>query len=222
MVTVLSLARFLLRAAVPYPDPLRRRRIRNAARRLITCEPWPGDDATTLDIAQLALLRALWLQKQTRSSARTRDSEATALLARGAIETCISGLYWLYGDDPVARMSGSNAKSFRRFFSYLADGDPITPALIGDVSAAIGTPRDLPTLGSMADVVAVKTGHAFAKDLYDRFYIPLSTLFAHASGLALLRHVAPNDQLEDEPTGVWTRRSAAHVADAAWPNSQRR
>lgn len=156
MDAVTSIAGLLLRSTLPYHDPLRRRRIRQAARDLITCERWPGDDATPEDVAQLALLRLLWLQRQTRMAGRLRQTEATALLVRACIETCLAGLYWLYGDGQVERMGSNNAKSFRRLMSYIADGDPISPTLVNDVAATFGTAPDLPSLLDMAKVVAIK------------------------------------------------------------------
>lgn len=214
MSLVVSLAQLLLRNALPYPDPLRRRRVRSAARELITCTPWPGDDATPEDIAQLALLRLLWLQSQTHRAARARQTEATCLLTRSAVETCLTGLYWRYGEDQVARMRGNNARSFHRLISYIADGDPITPGLVEDVAAAFGTPATLPSMRDMAEVVSAKTGEPFATDVYHRLYVPLSTLFPHATGFALLRHVRSNNQLDNEPTRVWSIRSATHTTDA--------
>ena len=214
MAALASLASLLLRSVLPYPDPLRRRRIRHAARGLITCTRWPGDDATPEDIAQLALLRLLWLQSQTRKAGRWRQAEATALLARACIETCLAGLYLLYGEGGTERMGANNAKSFRRLMSYIADGDPISHTLVDQVAASFGTGTDLPRLVDMANVVAAKTNESFATDAYHRLYVPLSTFFAHASGPALLRHVAPGERLDETPMRVWTARSALHTSDA--------
>jgi hypothetical protein len=167
-----------------------------------------------LDIAQLALLRLLWLQRETRRAALLREAEAAALLARASVETCIAGLYWLYSEDRVTRMRGHNAKSFQRLLSYVADGDLIGTSLLDDVAASIGPPAELPTLREMAHVVAAKTGKPFATDIYDRLYVPLSTFFPHPTGLAMLRHVRSDDALDDVPMRVWPSRSAAHTADA--------
>ena len=204
----------LLRSALPYPDPLRRRRIQKAARELITCMPWPGHDATSLDIIQLALLRMLWLQRETRRAARHRQTDAACLLARASAETCLAGLYWLHSDDEVARMRGDNAKSFHRLLSQIADGDPIPPGLIDDIAAEIGPPMELPKLRRMADVVMSKTKKKFAGDIYERFYVPLSMFVSHPTAAALLRHVGSHDQINDTPKRIWTTSSARHMADA--------
>lgn len=160
------------------------------------------------------LLRLLWLQRETHRAARARSPDAAALLARASIETCIAGLYWLYGEDKVDRMRGQNAKSFQRLLSFIADDDLITPRLIRDVADAIGSPAELPTVREMAEVVAEKTGQPFATDVYHRLYVPLSTFFPHPSAPALLRHVDSRDRLTDTPTGVWSARMAAHTSDA--------
>jgi hypothetical protein len=209
-----SIVAFVLRAVVPYPDPLRRRRIRRAARSLISGGPWPGDGAQPLDIVELSLLRLLWLQRATHRAARWRSPDATALLARASIETCIAGLYWLYGDDKVDRMRGQNAKSFQRLLSFIADDDLITPRLISDVADTIGAPAELPTVRRMAEVVSEKTGQSFATDVYHRLYVPLSTFFSHPSAPALLRHVNSRDRRTDAPMHVWSPRTAAHTSDA--------
>src|SRR5271165_1397220 len=78
-----------VRGALPCPDLLRRSRTRRAALRLITCKQWPGDNATGMDGAQLALLRLLYLQQVTRTAVSERRAEDAALLARGSIETAI-------------------------------------------------------------------------------------------------------------------------------------
>jgi hypothetical protein len=45
----------MVRGMLPYPEPRRRRRVRAAARALVTCETWPDDDHVTgPDVAQLA------------------------------------------------------------------------------------------------------------------------------------------------------------------------
>jgi hypothetical protein len=83
-----------------------------AARSLVDCEPWPDDDATTgADAAKLALLRLLWLQRQTRSAARHRNGEATVLLARSLVEACILGLYCLHKPDAIPRLKAANIKA---------------------------------------------------------------------------------------------------------------
>jgi len=49
----------------------------------------------------------------------------------------------------------------------------------------------------MADVLTHRTGAAWNTTLYDQLYIPLSEMFAHPSGVALLRHVGRDARLTD-------------------------
>ena len=67
-------------------DPLRRRQVRIAAKRLIHTKAWAGDDATSEEIARVALLRVLFLQRETRRAVRHAEREAAAMLARASIE----------------------------------------------------------------------------------------------------------------------------------------
>jgi len=203
----------LLFSAVPYPDRRRRRAARRAAGDLIDCSPWPGDDATPIEIAQLALLRLLYLQREAHRCT-DQQREAITLLARAAVETAITGLYWLYGEQDIEPARSDNAKSFRRLMAPLADGETISEAMIEEVAATIGSGKGLPSLRDMAEIVSKRSGHAAARDLYHRVYIPLSTFVAHPSGMALLRHVAADDELSEAPTSVWSARTARHVTDA--------
>jgi len=108
----------LLVNAVPYPDRRRRRAARRAAGELIDCSPWPGDEARPIEIAQLALLRLLYLQREAHRCT-SQQREAITLLARAAVETAITGLYWLYGEQGIEPARSDNAKSFRRLWLRL-------------------------------------------------------------------------------------------------------
>jgi hypothetical protein len=76
---------------LPVPDPVARHRVRRAAWRLVTFSSWPDMAATSADAAQLAMLRALDLQKKTRRSAMLRQGEAATMLARSSVEALFSG-----------------------------------------------------------------------------------------------------------------------------------
>jgi hypothetical protein len=203
----------LLAPFLPYADPRRRRQARKLARRLVDPMPWPGDDATPAQVAGLALLRLLWLQREAHRCSR-RQVEASALVARASIETCITGLYWLHCPEDIGRARSQNAKSFRRMMSPLADGDPIGPGLIDDVAATIGTGPEPPHLRAMAELVAERSGRVVTLDLYLRLYVPLSTCVAHPTGIALLRHVDRDQASVERPGPIWTRHAAVHAADA--------
>jgi hypothetical protein len=103
-----------VRGLLPYPDLPRRIRMRRAAFKLITCNRWPGDDATGNDAAQLALLRLLWLQRRIRRAVRSRHTEEAAYLARAVVDACIIGLYCLHLGTAVADLSAANNSAARR------------------------------------------------------------------------------------------------------------
>lgn len=86
-----ALLEILVKYLLPYPDPLRRRRMRRACA-LISCSSWPEDQARPADVAQLALLRLLRLQREAHRVAAFQNFESTTLLAGAAVETCIAGL----------------------------------------------------------------------------------------------------------------------------------
>lgn len=208
------LTRALLRPYLPYADPLRRCRARRQARALVACEPWPQEDATALDIAQLLLLRLLWLQRATRRALSGRQHDAAALLVRAAVETCIAGHYWLCDDSDVELMRAHNARSLRRLLSPFADGDPISPALIDGVAATIASSTaQPPPLSEMARIVARDSDHTLVTDLYERLYIPLSTVYAHPTGASLERHATRKLKLSERPAHGWTARSMCHAVD---------
>jgi hypothetical protein len=207
---VRELGRLFANRLLPYPDPLSRRRVRRLSRKLVDCEPWPGNGATSLQIAKLAMLRLLWLQRATRRAAWLRQRDATALLARAAIETCISSVYWLGTEDATARLTGDNAKSLQKMLKAGFRNTPLTPEIIRSLTSVLGTPAGLPALVDMA----TKTRDQFLIDVYGRLYVPLSTFSAHASGFAMLRHVDSNGKLLEKPSFTISLRILVHTTDA--------
>ncbi|MEV6012603.1 hypothetical protein AB0M29_38165 [Streptomyces sp. NPDC051976] len=204
-----------VRGLLPYPEPFRRRRVRAAAHRLVTCENWPDDDKTTgVDVAQLALLRLLWLQDQTRRASTGRHKEATVLLARAAVEGCLLGLYSLHVPGAVARLHAANIKAMGDILSYVVDDGLVTQSAVEQSLAAFGTKGGPPTVRQMVDQVEAAAGGAGALSLYRRFYQPTSTYFVHANAASLLRHVRPGGFLTGKPTIPWARRSAVRISDA--------
>ncbi len=209
-----SLAWMIARTLLPCPDLIRRHRVRSAARKLVECSPWPGLDATGTDAAQLAILRVLWLQRQTRRAVRGRHREASVMLARSSVETCILGLYCLHEDGAVAHLQAANIKAMRDVVHYLNDTGLVPAEVIERCVAALGEPRPGPKVWDMAKRVEQATGHRGAISLYQRFYVPTSNFFVHANAGSLLRHVGTGDKLTRRPSRAWTRRSPARVADA--------
>ena len=220
---VKALARALLSGMLPYPDSGRRRRVRKAARALVVCEPWPADaDITGSDVAQLALLRVLHLQKQVRRAARFRMPDAAVQLARSALETCSVGLYCLHSQDAVGRLREANIKAMVEAVGYLIDVDLLTQEVLDESAALLveayqlpkGKARPLPSFKEIVETVNAKMPGSGVMSLYKRFYSPTSTFFVHANAPSLLRHVRPDNTLSDTPSFPWTYRSAVRVADA--------
>lgn len=202
----------ILKGTLRYNDFRRRRSFRRHARALITCDPWPGNDATPIQLAQLALSRTLHLQKETRRT--VRHPEAIALLARTTLETCVVGLYCLYADDPLTLMRGGNARALRRLLSNLGSDDILTEEVLESIAKDIGGEGRLPDVKRMAETIAKALGDIPAPlNLYWRIYVPLSEFFAHANGVSLLRHVDSNGAILDKPSFPWARWSAVHLVD---------
>jgi hypothetical protein len=203
----------ILRCLLPYPDPLRRVRFHRKARKLITCDPWPGEQAKGPQAAQLALLRLIWLQRQVRRAARWRQTEAAALLARSATETCILGLYCLYNDDATKALTTKDSEGLRNVLSYLADAGLISTDTIEKAAASLDTGVQLPNVWRMTQRLSDQQHGKQAVALYRRFYAPLSHFFTHANGFTLLRHVRPDNRLRYKPLSPWTRRAAVRLTD---------
>ena len=203
----------VLRCMVPYPDLPRRRRVRRKARDLIACEPWPGDNATGDDAAQLALYHLLWLQRETHRAVRWHRSETAALLARESVETYIVGTYCLHTDSAVPRLVAVDSKAARRAVAYLPEAGLVSQAAIDDAASAMPNPG--PDLKLNDLVAALEHDHDLKAPrlLYERYYRLLSHFFAHPSAFALMRHVGPDRKLRRKPQSPWSRRSAARLTD---------
>ncbi len=213
MSTALGTSRQLVQGTLPYPDLLRRRRVRRKARRLVTCKHWPGDDATGMEAAQLALLRLLWLQRLTRNAVAERRAEDAALLARTALESCIVGLYCVYSGDSLAHMSAANYRVTGHTVSYLSDGELRSRTAIDNAVEALGELGPDLNIRDLALWLEREQELGIASRLYYEYYIPLSHLFTRSYAFALLRHVQPDGKLHERPAYPWVRLSAARLAD---------
>jgi hypothetical protein len=203
----------ILQKLLPYRDPRRRRMARKAANQLVDCVPSAEIDPMPIEIAQLALLRLLWLQRLAHSPF-PKAAEVHALIARASVETLITGLYWLHSEDGEGeRARADTARAFRRLMLPFSDEDVLTEVLIDGVAEALGPNVRPLSLLDMAKAVTRASGRRSAEDLYERFYRPLSILVAHPSAMALLRH-AKGDRVDERPSRVWSIRAARHTADA--------
>jgi hypothetical protein len=213
---LLLIARTVLRGVLPYPDLLRRARVRRRARDLAARDPWPQDEAavTGLDYATLALLRLLSLQHETRRAVRTRQRVAAALLARTSMETCILGLWCLHNPDAASKLRTSEIKTAPAMLTFLSSTGLIPDTLIRQALLALGEPEKLPDVRSMAAQIDSKTGATVAIHLYDQAYRPASQYFTHATSSSLLRHVTGERRRTTRPANSWVRRAPVRLADA--------
>jgi hypothetical protein len=204
----------ILGGLLPYPDLPRRRRIRSAARNLVTLKRWTGSEATGVDAAMLAVLHLLWLQRETRRAVRGHQAEGAVLLARASIETCILGLYCLYADDAVVRLQAANIKSMHGMLAEITKDGLVSQATVDGAMESFGKQGPHLKIWDMVQRVEKEPGRAGIVSLYRNFYMPTSNMFAHPSAATLLRHVGSDGQLTDRPDLPWSRRSAVRTADA--------
>lgn len=202
----------LLRGVLPYPDLRRRWRINRRVHKLVTCRQWPGDEATGMDAAQLALLRLLWLQRLTHNAVSMRREEDAVLLARASIETCIVGLYCVHSGDAIAQLSAPSYGTAGPV-PYLTNADLGSRAAIDSAVLALGEVGPDLNIRDLALWLEREHGLVLATGLYHRYYVPLSHLFTHAYAFGLMRHVRPDGTLRRRPAFPWVKRSAARMAD---------
>lgn len=211
-----ALAWVIARALMPYPDLVRRWRVRRAAFGLVSRGPFPADDLVSgTDIAELVLLRVLWLQRQTRRAVRSRQREAAVLLARSSMEAAILGVWCLRCPGAVESLRAAQLKSAGTSLVALIEMTDIFPKhLIEQAIRALGQPKQGRTVRDMAKAIDVATGGGIEAELYDRWYAPTSTYFVHANASSLSRHVGAKSKRTGRPSMPWTRRSPVRVTDA--------
>lgn len=182
-------------------DPLRRRRVRVAAKRLIPAKAWATENATADEIARVALLRVMFLQRETRRAARHAEGEAAAMLARASMEAAISGLF-------CAHVPGAE-----KLLGGLTEGVDMA-GMFDQAFAQIGAGK-LSTVTGMVDQIKANGGSAGIDSLHTNFYDQVSTLYVHSGPLGLIRHVHPKTEAtRDRPYSAWSVRSAVHISDA--------
>jgi hypothetical protein len=174
--------RILVLAVLPVPDLLDRYQVRRKAGSLITCRQWPGMAATGSDAVQLALLRLLRPQGQTRRAVWSRQAEAATMLARASIDTLITGLYCVHEPKAVAQLQGESIRTLPLLLEYLSDAGVIPVSVLDECIARLdlGMPAKGPSVEAMAKRVDTATGSSVAIGLYKRFYRPTSSLAVHA------------------------------------------
>jgi len=194
-------------------DPLRRRRVRSAAKRLVPSKAWATKDSKADEIARIALLRVLFLQHEAHRAARHREEEATAMLARASIETAISGLFCIYVPGAEKLFEGEMSKRAKSLFSDFTK-DIGMPGILDDALANIGSSK-LPTVACMVEQIVASGGAPDLGSLKTNFYDQISTLYVHGGPLGLIRHVHPRTgATRGRPYAAWSKRSAVHTSDA--------
>ncbi|WP_233413887.1 hypothetical protein [Nucisporomicrobium flavum] len=216
MAILSALARSVLRGVLPYPDLPRRIRVRRTARTLATSSLLPRDEeqVTGEHFARLALLRLLFLQRETRRAVRMRQREAAALLARTGIETCILGLWCLLIPGAAAKLRASEFKTGAAMLTFLSGTGLISQQLIRQAVGALGEPQSLPGVRTMTEQIDKKTSATLAIHLYDVAYRPASQYFTHATNSALRRHVTTDYGYKSRPANSWVRRAPVRLVDA--------
>lgn len=205
----------LVLSFLPVPDLVSRHKVRRTARSLVTCDPWPGMDATGTDAAQLALLRLLFFQKATRKAVRTRQDEAATMLARVAIETLITSLYCIHESAAVAKLEGEQVRMLPLLLGFLMEAELIPADVLAECIQRLdlGDPVKGPGVETMATRVDTVTSGKMAVNLYNQYYRPTSNLALHAGAASLLRHVRGDGSIARRPSRVWGRRAPARIAD---------
>ena len=203
-------------SVLPCPDLTSRYRMRREAYRLVTLRTWPGMAADSGEAAQLAMLRLLWLQRETHRAVRGRHREASAMLARASVEGLFLGLYCLRVPGAIAKLHADNLKALGDGLAYLEEADIAPGQVIRECVARLGSPSSrYLTVWDMVKAIDEANGNEAARSIYRRLYVPLSNYTVHANGGTLLRNVRRNGKLHRRPSRSLARRSPARVADAA-------
>jgi hypothetical protein len=82
--------------------------------------------------------------------------EASALLARSALESYIVGMYCLHAEDPMEQLRGQNGRHLASMLQCLVDSNLVSKELVTMlvVEAAEGSTGRLPKVEAMAEFVA--------------------------------------------------------------------
>ena len=194
-------------------DPLRRRQVRIAAKRLVPAKAWVNNNATADEIARIALLRVLFLQRETRRAARHADEEASVMLARASIETAIGGLFCIYVPEAEKHFDGETFKRIPRLLAGFTKSVGLAK-MFDDAFNQLADDK-LPNVSMMIKQIIGCGGGTGIDSLHTDFYDKISTLYIHSGPLALLRHVHPKKQrTRERPYSAWSKRSAVHMSDA--------
>lgn len=172
--------------------------------------------------AELALLRALTLERELRRASLLRSRESVAAMTRGVIESVLRGLYVLIDSEEAHDRLVTEAMRHLRKFSFFGDAAPAAAfTSLGDVYGG-DFERGMPDLRKVAETVdahydmRIFTGQQLGAYLYHDWYLPLSNLSVHPSGAALSRYYRfRSSDVTKRPWQVIPRRGAIRAADGA-------
>lgn len=196
------------------------RRLRERARTAARVGMRFGDDDSTH--ADLALLRALTLERELRLASLLRSGESVAALTRGVIESVLRGLYVLAQPDGLRERLGAETVLHLRKFSFFGE-DTVSEVFEGFGDAYRDKyQRGMPDLRQATESVDAHHGFRIFTDqflgsyLYHDWYLPLSNLAVHPSAAALSRYYKFRTSVVlKRPWQVVPRRGAIRVSDGA-------
>lgn len=172
--------------------------------------------------AELALLRALTLEKELRRASLFRSRESVAAMARGIIESVLRGLYILADPNNATQRLRTESRGNLRRISIFGDGR--IGAILHDSSLSFGEDlhKGMPDLRQVAEAVDLHYDfQVFPEEmlgayLYHDWYVPLSNFSVHPSIPALSRYYRfRTGVIRKKPWGVIPRRGAIRVADGS-------
>jgi hypothetical protein len=135
------------------------------------------------------------------------------MLARGSIETAITGLFCIYVPGAEKLFESEMSKRAKRLFAGVTEAAGMA-GVLDDALARIGSNR-LPSVTGMVDQIVANGGAAGIGSLHTDSYDQVSTLYVHGGPLGLSRHVHPRSEVtRGRPQSAWSRRSAVHISDA--------
>ena len=186
--------RVVIAGFLPCPDLPSRWRMRREVVSLIGLQAWPGMNASSEDVAQLAMLRLLHLQKQVHRLVLLRQREASVVMARYGVETLLLGLYCMRVPGAVARLHAGNVKVLGDTLAYL-EKIVIAPAsVIRECARVLGQPAKAHlTPWDMVQAIDDSNDNKAARSIYWRLYLSLSHFTVHAGGGTLIRYVGAGE-----------------------------
>lgn len=162
---------------LPCPDLPARWQMRRQAVSLIGLQAWPGMNASSEDVAQLAMLRLLHLQKQVHRLVLLRQRDASVMMARSGVETLLLGLYCMRVPNAVARLHAGNVKALGDTLAYLEEVGIAPASVIRECARALGEPAKVHlTPWDMVQAIDDANDNKAARSIYRRLYLSLVPL----------------------------------------------